>query len=611
MTTRNDIVVTSKTKLADRPIVWREEYTKRALFLKRQFHEVLGPGSYFRWVGHDSETDDEYFVVVGPAKVHAPKASFFAGVRKLPADYAAGGYYFHDMKEAMEYAALTWGVTALPEMRYYDSSDLQGISSKVKQWKDSIEEEERGEDFLREWLKSVKKSEEEPMTEKDNTSPVSYFYQQSDTFPYFVKIAMPQWLRNQTGYMWWDVDDLALGSNSDFNTASTTEPSLQAAKDFALDQRIKRRVGIARMYGDEYVEADFYKVWLVHKGDSGTYVVSIGPYTPLAGNKSFEEAFDKFGAFTWKLNLATQEEINNKVNSLIKEYADKFNVQLTPEDINVPIEENPLVGQITVNTSGRAKIYGSPEWKEQILDHYKVTPGRGMMTQLKKNYKEQHEKWSRELEQAYAVSVENGDAFKNMQPEPPKVDLAKRPYGQQISSSIYKKPLTPEDRKTMSQSEIINKFGFDSLVEAVEHLTTTVMQGAPISDVPNVTTADLAAARAKHMEDIKEGRATQLTLQRKSPSKPSSIKPQNTEQTTEPDAEVPVEKAPVEKAPAVVSKDDFAFEFPDMHADEFGDAFSSTSILGMIKMAEDLDAKGMYKESEGIHKILRKHIQGK
>lgn len=600
MTTCNNIEVTAKAKLSARPIVWREEYTKRALFLKRQFHEVLGPGSYFRWVGHDSESDDEYFVVVGPAKVHSPEASFFAGVRKLPADYAAGGVYFHDMKEAMEYAAVTWGVTQLPEMRYYDSSDLKGISSKVKKWKDELGEEEHGEDFLRKWLDSVKKNEGEPMTEQNDTNPVSYFYQQSDTFPYFVKIAMPQWLRNQTGYMWWDADELASASNHEFNDASMTEPSLKAAKDFALDQRIKRRIGIARMYGQEYVEADFYKVWLVHKGDSGTYIVSVGPYTPLAGNKSFDEAFDKFGAFTWKLNLATQEEIDSKVNSLIKEYAEKFNVQLTPEDINVPIEENPLVGQITVNTSGRAKIYGSPEWKEQILDHYKVTPGRGMMTQLKKNYKEQHEKWSQELEQAYAVSAENGDTFRNMQPEPPKVDLAKRPYGQQISSAIYKKPITPEDRKTMSQNEIINKFGFDSLVEAVENLTATVMPGTPISEVPNITTEDLAVARSKHTEDIEAGRETQLVLQRKSPAKPS-VKPKDQPQEQPVSKENPVEKI-VEEEP----QKDFAFELPDMHDGE--ENFASASLLNMIKMAAELDAKGFYKKSEDIHKMLRKHI---
>ena len=59
MTSCNHIVSLAKTKLADRPLVWKEAYTKHAVFLKRQFHEVLGPGSYFRWEGHDTETDDE------------------------------------------------------------------------------------------------------------------------------------------------------------------------------------------------------------------------------------------------------------------------------------------------------------------------------------------------------------------------------------------------------------------------------------------------------------------------------------------------------------------------------------------------------------------------
>jgi hypothetical protein len=109
-----DIVVVAKTKLADRPVVWKEAYTKKTLFLKKQFHDILGPGSYFRFEGHDTDTNDDYFVIVGPAKVHSPHSQFFAGVRKLPADYPAGGQEFHDIKDAMEYASATWGVS-IPE----------------------------------------------------------------------------------------------------------------------------------------------------------------------------------------------------------------------------------------------------------------------------------------------------------------------------------------------------------------------------------------------------------------------------------------------------------------------------------------------------------------
>lgn len=602
MTPRGDILILAKTKLADRPVVWREEYTKRALFLKRQFHEILGPGSYYRWEGHDTDTDDDYFVVVGPAKVHSPEAAYFAGVRKLPADYAAGGLYFSDMKEAMDYASETWGVTHPKGIRYYDSTDLKGISEKIKEWKDAIEENERGEEFLREWLKEIQSGEGESMSEQTETQPVAYFYQQSDTYPFFMKVAMPEWLRHRTGFRWWDIDEIASGSDADFNLMAETEPSLQAAKDFAMDQRTKRRIGIARMYGSEYVEADFYKIWLVHRGDMGTYLISVGPYTPLGGNSSFEDAFDKFGVFKWKLNLADNDEIAKKVNSLVQEYAEKFGVQLTADDINVPLTEKPMVGEITVNPNGRAKIYGSPEWKRQILDFYNVTPGRGMMTQLKKNYKEKFAEWKAQLDAAYAESQENGDAFKNRQPPPPEVDLSKRPYGQQISSTIYRQKPTAEEKATMTQTEIIQNFGFDSIKEAVDNLNSTVMQGAPINDVPNVTTADLAAARAKHKADIEAGLVTEMVKQRKSPSKPApAIKQVD---------EVPIEKV-VPQAPAVASPDGAFHSIPDIDVSDAGFGGledMASSLSSMLKMAADLDSKGLHKEAEDIHKILRKHI---
>jgi len=602
MTSCNHIVSLAKTKLADRPLVWKEAYTKHAVFLKRQFHEVLGPGSYFRWEGHDTETDDEYFVVVGPAKVHDPKAFFFAGVRKLPADYAAGGYYFHDMKEAAEYASTTWGVPSPLGMRFYDSADLKGISEKVKEWKDTIEEDERGEEFLYAWLDSIQTEEKETMNKPDDVKPVEYFYQQSDAYPYFVKVAMPAWLRHKTGFMWWDVDDLAMGDNQSFSNEAESQPSLLAAKDFALDQRTKRRIGIANMYGIEYVEADFYKVWLVHKGDSGTYVISVGPYTPLAGNRDILLAFDKFGVFTWKLNLAQQDEIDKKVQELIDEYAKTFGVRLTEDDINVP-EDKPLVGEVTVNPSGRAKIYGSPEWKAKILDFYHVEPGYGMASRLKEKRQEYLLEQKAKLDEAYAISVENGDAFKRQQKEPPEVKLQKRPYGQQISRTIYRKPLTPEDRKTKSQSEIINEFGFNSMQEAVENLTTTVMQGAPIHDIPNVTTEDLKTARSKHEIDLESGHVEPLTLQRKSPAKPS-VKPNPEEQVEQ---EKPTQ--PTESKPGSEKVEELAFEFSEK--DLFGEYltdFSSSSLLNMIKMAEDLDSKGLFKKAEDIHKILRKYI---
>lgn len=270
------IVVEARTKLADRPVVWKEAYTRRTLFLKKQFHETLGPGSYFRFEGHDTDTNDDYFVVVGPAKVHSPKAEFFAGMRKLPADYAAGGLYFHDLKEAIEYANRTWGVPVPDDVRYYDSKDLKGLGSRVAKWKKETEDDDIGdEDYLFDWYESIK-------GQGGTTMPAGYFYEQSDSYPFFTKVAMPTWLRREVGFQWWDIDDIMSGQDQSFNAAAASEPHLRMARDSALGEKGKRQKEIEEMYGEEFARpsdtADaFYKVWLVHRGDRGTYIVAVGP----------------------------------------------------------------------------------------------------------------------------------------------------------------------------------------------------------------------------------------------------------------------------------------------------------------------------------------------
>ena len=82
--------VLAKEKLVEKNIKWEEKYTDKTLFLKEQFETVVGKGSYFRFEGHDSDSGDNYYCIIGPAKVHNPRAKFFAGVRKLPATYTCG-----------------------------------------------------------------------------------------------------------------------------------------------------------------------------------------------------------------------------------------------------------------------------------------------------------------------------------------------------------------------------------------------------------------------------------------------------------------------------------------------------------------------------------------
>ncbi len=131
----------SREKLVEKNIKWSESYTEKTEFLKRQFEDIIGPGCYYRFEGVSPE-GDEYYCILGPAKVHDPRAKFFAGVRKLPATYSAGGKYFDSMDTAATYARETWGVPTPKSLKPYTSAQLHGLSAKVHEWKAIHEQHE-------------------------------------------------------------------------------------------------------------------------------------------------------------------------------------------------------------------------------------------------------------------------------------------------------------------------------------------------------------------------------------------------------------------------------------------------------------------------------------
>lgn len=135
--------IIAREKLADKDIDWREVYTDKTLFLKEQFAAVVGDGSYFRFEGTNLENQDEYYCIVGPAKIRKPRAKFFAGVRKLPATFSAGGKYFDSMDGAAKYAKETWGVPTPKNLKPYTSAYLYGIANKVDRWKAEKEKTEK------------------------------------------------------------------------------------------------------------------------------------------------------------------------------------------------------------------------------------------------------------------------------------------------------------------------------------------------------------------------------------------------------------------------------------------------------------------------------------
>lgn len=134
------ITILAREKLVEKDILWKEVYTDKTSFLKEQYEAVIGPGSYFRFEGEDSTSGDRYYCILGPAKIKKPRAKYFAGVRKLPATYSAGGKYFDSMDTAAKYARDTWGVPTPSTLKPYTSAQLHNISSKIDAWKKSRED---------------------------------------------------------------------------------------------------------------------------------------------------------------------------------------------------------------------------------------------------------------------------------------------------------------------------------------------------------------------------------------------------------------------------------------------------------------------------------------
>lgn len=114
----------ARTPIKDRGIAWKETYTTKSLATKNKMEKEVGPGSYFRWEGYDPTTGNNYYIVLGPSVSKDLGKSFFAGIRKLPADFAANGEYFPTMRQAARYANDTWAVTIPRGMGNYNTRDL-------------------------------------------------------------------------------------------------------------------------------------------------------------------------------------------------------------------------------------------------------------------------------------------------------------------------------------------------------------------------------------------------------------------------------------------------------------------------------------------------------
>ena len=127
------IVEAKRKRIKDRGISWKETYRERSEDLKRRFEDKMGPGSYYRWEGHDYSTDGDYFVVVGPALTREGKKRFFAGIKRLPAEwsekkvYAPSGLYFSTITGALSHSSNKWGIPFPKNQPRYGKEDLDRI----------------------------------------------------------------------------------------------------------------------------------------------------------------------------------------------------------------------------------------------------------------------------------------------------------------------------------------------------------------------------------------------------------------------------------------------------------------------------------------------------
>jgi hypothetical protein len=580
----------ARTKLADKNIHWKEAYTPATKRFKKMYGDIIGNGSYFRWEGTDRDTNDEYFVVVGPAKMKTPSAKWFAGSRKLPSEWAAGGEYFATINDAIDYAKEKWGVPSPSSHKNYTAKDLKGIGKKMDTWREQHESE----------------------TKSSNCHTLIKTDINIDDFDMIVHEAMggERWVQRE-GYYWWDVDNIS--SDPDFARKVEETPYLSAAQGALFKEDMKRRKEIAKTYGEEYRNADFYKVWIAHKDDQGTYLVAVGPYMAHKYNKE-AEAKDKFGFYHKKLNIAVDDEVTRRVQDLIAEYEKQYGTILDDEDVKVfgLDTADPYVG---LSDQGRDKVKNSEAYQGRLKLYNAKNPGQAI-----KEYKKRKKQ--------YDQAIQDGTALLHDIPRPPRVDLFRLPIGQKGFTAITKsKPgvgtqdvSTPEGvgevPATAAEDE---RYGFDSMHEAIAYGAAAIPKGGfPIPDpstVPNTTNEDLRRARMAKMEQEREditedapppGRVAPETTM----TEPTTIDQEKTPTTITPE-HIEHERAldAMELDTAIGEDVDDEGDLYDMYLRKQKQKAMSKTILNLVKLAQTFDDEGRDDAAEAIHKILRKHVE--
>jgi len=347
---REQLKKTAREKLVEKDIQWEQVYTDKTRFLKEQYNDIIGEGSYFRFEGEASD-GDSYYCIIGPAKVHKPRAKWFAGVRKLPATYSAGGKYFDSMDGAASYAKETWGVTTPQELKPYTSAQLFGISEKIHKWKAGREEREEREE-----------KKEDNQDNLENKSANRSIFMTSFNLARFNKEAMGTIRQeNRPVYSWFDITDPSVENNPQFNVLVRSAPSLFSVLKEAKKMHNSNSGKISKRYGLTPSQVDkCLKTYVGYDVNFGGYILSIGPYL----GEQLRNSWDKFAFYILRKGHANEEEMQSAVAKQITQFADSYGVQLEPADfkfIGKSLDTEPGEGRERGSHTSRYEFSMNPE----------------------------------------------------------------------------------------------------------------------------------------------------------------------------------------------------------------------------------------------------------
>jgi len=403
------IVRVARTKLVEKDIEWAQTYTDKTTFLKEQYEDVIGSGSYFRFEGKDKGSGDEYYCIIGPAKVHQPKAKWFAGVRKLPATFSAGGKYFDSLDSAAKYARETWGVTTPKTLKPYTSAALFGISKKITEWKKKREAlEEGGQDTQEDTQENTQEdTQKESFTNIINKTAAGYNELPSKYKGHSPRAAIyqPNTKFNIDKMIDTETGEVIEGSpeykalvdsvveDPSFKSISpnpdeivTKKRSIEVMIQKAYNEKQRKVDDIAAFYGvprnvASGMEHIFVSYLPGNERDSGLTITGVGPYVSIGeryGKSNVrKDAWGKFNVYYLKKRNASEAEVLSTADNQLKNINEKYGLAGTPNELTKS-DLSYTIGGYGNKLNERTKINSlGPDSQEEMDQLFRISPIEG------------------------------------------------------------------------------------------------------------------------------------------------------------------------------------------------------------------------------------------